>query len=68
VFQAAAEPGEFGDHELVSPAVGDQEGLVEFGAAGELAGRFVDEDLFAACGGEGVVLGAGVLVAGETRP
>jgi hypothetical protein len=38
VFQGAAEPVEFGDHELVVGPVGCEQCLVEFGAAGECAG------------------------------
>jgi hypothetical protein len=49
-----AESVEFGDHELVSRTASDQQGLVQFGAAGEFAGRLVDEDLFASGSGEGV--------------
>jgi hypothetical protein len=41
--------------------------LVEFGAAGELAGRLVGEELLAAGRPEGVGLGFGMLVAGGDR-
>jgi hypothetical protein len=63
VFQGAAEPVELGEHQLVALAQ-DEQGLVEFGTAGEFPGRLVDEDLFVAGGFEGVELGFGVLVAG----
>jgi len=56
-----------GDAELGGD-LGDQQRLVQSGAAGELAGDGAGEDLLAAGRGEGVLLGAGVLVAGETRP
>jgi hypothetical protein len=63
VLQGPAEPVEPGDHELVAAAAGDQQRLVQFGAAGELAGGLVGEDLLAAGRGEGVLLGVGDLVA-----
>lgn len=53
-----------GNHELIATATGDREGLLELGAAGELSGGVIDEDLLAAGGCERVVLGFGVLVAG----
>jgi hypothetical protein len=68
VFEGAAGPVEFGDHGLVAAAAGDQQRLVQFGAAGELAGCLVDEDLFAAGCGEGVVLAFGFWSRVETRP
>jgi hypothetical protein len=56
VLQGAAEAVEFGDDELAAFA-GDEEGLVELGPAGELAGRLVGEDLFTPRGFQGVLLG-----------
>ncbi|SFL19054.1 hypothetical protein SAMN05216275_16714 [Streptosporangium canum] len=44
VFQGAAEPVEFGDHELVALAC-DEEGLVELGPAGEFPAGLVGDDL-----------------------
>ncbi len=61
VLQGAAEPVELGHHELVAIA-GDQEGFVEFGASGELAGRLVGEDLLAAGRAERVLLRFGMLI------
>lgn len=61
VFQRAAEPVELGDDELVALS-GDEEGLVEFGATGKLAGRLVGEGPFAPCGFQGILLCFGVLI------
>ena len=68
VAQGAAEPVELGDDQLVTGAVGGQEGLVQFWAARELARRLVDEDLLAAGGSERVVLRFGCWSRVETRP
>ncbi len=68
MLKGAGEPVELGDYELVAAAVRDEERLVELGPAREFAGCLADEDLLAAGRGEGVVLGAGVLVAGGDRP
>ena len=63
MLERPAERVELGDDQLVTEAVGGHEGLVQLGAARELARRLVDEDLLAAGGGERVVLRFGVLVA-----
>jgi hypothetical protein len=49
--------------ELVAGSVDRQQGLVQFGAAGEFARCLVDEDLIAPGCGQRVVLGLRVLVA-----
>jgi len=67
VLQGAAEPVEFGHHELVSVS-GDHERLVELGTAGQLAGGLVHEHGVAPGGRECVVLGVGILVAGGDPP
>jgi hypothetical protein len=64
VLQGTAEAVGLGHDELIASAVRGQQRLVQFGAAGELAGGFVDEDRFAAGGGECVVLCFGMLAAG----
>jgi hypothetical protein len=56
VLERAAEPVELGDDELIAAAVGDQQRLIEFGPAGELAGRLVDENLVAAKANRGVAV------------
>lgn len=38
MFERAAEPVDLDDHELVAAAVDDQQRLVEFGSADEVAG------------------------------
>lgn len=50
------------------PGPGDEEGLVEGGPSGELAGGFVDVDLLATGGAQRVALAVGVLVAGGDPP
>jgi hypothetical protein len=59
-----AEPVELGDHQLVALTQHEQ-GLVEFGPAGELSARLVGEHLLAAGSLEGVLLGLGMLIAGR---
>jgi hypothetical protein len=68
VLQGTAEPVELGDDELIAAAVRNEQRLVELRSAGKFAGRLVEEDLLAAGRSQGVVLGAWVLVAVETRP
>lgn len=68
MLERAAEPVELGQDELVPRPVGGEQRLVEFGPAGELPRGFVDEDLLAARGAQGVVLRFGVLVRVETLP
>jgi hypothetical protein len=53
---------------VVFGPVGYQQFLGQLGAGGEFAGGLVDEDLFASGGGERVVLGFGMLVAGGDPP
>lgn len=67
VLPRAAETVEFGHAELVAFA-GNEEGLVEFGAAGELAGYLVGEDFLAAGRAERVLLGFGVLFPSPPAP
>lgn len=64
VFQRPTEPVELGDDELIACPVGREQGLVEFGSAGELSGGRVEEDLLAAGRGQSIVLGLGVLITG----
>ena len=47
MLQGTAEPAELSDHELVDAPVGRQQSLVQFEAAGQLAGGLIDEDLLA---------------------
>ena len=68
MLERTAEPVELGDDQLVTRAVGGQEGLVQLGASRELARRLVDEDLLAACGGERIVPRIRVLVACGDSP
>jgi hypothetical protein len=62
-LERASEPVELGDDQLVAGPVGRQQRLIQFGAAREPAGCFVDEDLLTAGRVERVVLGFGMLVA-----
>jgi len=68
VLERTAEPVEFGDDELVAGPVRGQQCLAELGAARELAGGLVEEDLVAADRLESVVLGFGCWSRVETRP
>jgi hypothetical protein len=64
----AAEPVEFGDHQLIAGAVGRQQRLVQFRPGGELAGSLVDKDVLASSRGQSVVLCFGVLIARRDAP
>ncbi len=67
VLEGTPEPVELGDDQLVA-GPGDEEGLVEFGPAGEAPGGLVEMDLVAAGGAQRVMLAVGVLVAGGDPP
>ena len=67
MLERAPETIELRDDELVALAR-DPQGLVELGAAGELAAGLVDEHLIAAGGIEGIVLAVRVLIAGRHPP
>ena len=67
MLERAPEAIELRDDELVALAR-DPQGLVELGAAGELAAGLVDEDLIAASGQQRVALAIRVLVARGDPP
>lgn len=65
MLQGAAQPVEFGHHDLIPSAIRREQRPVQLGSARQLPRDHVEVDLIAPDGHKRVVLGVGMLVAGR---
>ena len=68
MLQGATQPIQFGHHNLVTRPIRREQRPIQLGAARQLPRHHVQEDLIAADGREGIVLGVGMLVARRDPP